>query len=137
MAKSYKPKGGNYISSTGIVHGSNHRLLSELLNDTGWIEVQLGTNITTFSWEKLAYRRIGDIVFIHGGISIPNGTTWQTVLATGFPRPRQDTGFLCANNATSTYMNLILGNDGNLRFGTGNYSEYGTYVQLCYITKDL
>ena len=114
MAKSYKLKDSNYIDSTGIMH--KKRLLSEILNDSDWIELPLNSGFTSnalASSGKLMYRKINGIVYIKGSVK---GFTGFNITCGTLPegyRPTTRIDSYGSYSGTKT-ANIIISASGNI-----------------------
>lgn len=62
------------------------------LADSGWIPLTItNSNWSNFSWEPLAYRRIGDVCYIHGGGTLSNINSLSSNVICNLPyEPRQN-----------------------------------------------
>ena len=87
MSKSFKFKDNNYLDSTGITH--NRQLLSNILYDSGWVDMSSYINTTNFSariGQPPMVRRIGNVVYWRGAVyctTAVNDTT--AVIISGIP----------------------------------------------------
>lgn len=68
------------------------KINDKLLGDTGWkILTITNNNWENFSWEPLAYRRIGEVCYIHGGGKLSNISSLSSRVICNLPyRPRQN-----------------------------------------------
>lgn len=68
------------------------KLNPKLLGDTGWeILTITNNNWENFSWEPLAYRRIGEVCYIHGGGILSNISSLSNMIICNLPyKPRQN-----------------------------------------------
>lgn len=84
MSVSKKLKNNEYIDSTGIVHNKIllKTILNNLLDDTGWVDLTL-QNGTTARDNTMIFkpqvRRIGNIVYLKGQITIPSFSGTKTI----------------------------------------------------------
>ena len=103
------------------------------LIDTGWQLCNVDTSVfTNLTWEPLAYRRIGDVVYVHGGGKILSINTITTL-----PKPRQNSMFVCSNNATShSYCNILLDNSGILKKAGTDSTQEDVVFCFSYITRE-
>lgn len=107
------------------------------LVDTGWINISVDTNkIDNFSWEPIAYRKIGKIVYIHGGASTLTNITNQEQIATGLPLPRQNTPLIAIENNGSNQFNFLVTYDGYFQSigGLNNGTQF--IINGSYITRE-
>lgn len=99
--ESFKFKNNRYLDSTSIVH--NHKKLNEILDDTGWIKLNLinGATIWTQGREP-CYRRIGNRVYLSGLFKAPasNSVLPISYLPEGF-RPHYDYESFIIRNGSS------------------------------------
>lgn len=135
MSKSLKFKNNNYLDSSSIVH--NRELLSEILKDTGWVNLEVEENFNNLSWEPLAYRKIGNIVFIHGGGTLDYSTSNVICSLPNNILPRQNIQTVCPHNASSNYSNILIDNIGIIKQLTSTNSSTSVTIifNICYVAR--
>ena len=79
MSKSIGLANDTYWDSTSISH--NQKPLSDVLNDTGWIDL----TPLEGTWTRLQYRQIGDVVHLRGSCSALTYSGSGLKIATGLP----------------------------------------------------
>ena len=109
------------------------------LPDTGWIELPISTaDFENWSWEKLSYRKIGNVVYLHGGGKLSNlqGDKIIGNLPNGF-KPKQNAVFVCARNNSAEICSCYINYDGSLRFiaRTGSATTIEFFVNTCFVAR--
>lgn len=68
------------------------KLNPKLIEDTGWKRLTITNNSwENFPWEPLAYRRIGEVCYIHGGGTLRNINSLSSNVICNVPyEPRQN-----------------------------------------------
>lgn len=116
----------------------NNKLYGKL-PDTSWIELPISTaDFENFSWEKLAYRKIGNVVYLHGGGKLSNLQNEKIIgqLPNGY-KPRQNTAFVCARNNSSEVCTCYINYDGSLRYiaRTGTASSIEFFINISFVAR--
>ena len=105
--------------------------------DTGWIGINIDTSkVVNFAWEPLSYRKIGKIVYIHGGGTAQQLLYNQTTLATGLPLPKQNTSLIAIENNNSATFNFLIDYDGNFKTVGDLQQSKEFIINGSYITRE-
>ena len=94
--------------------------------------------VSNYSWEPLAYCRIGSLVCIHGGI-VWNGNTNvnDVVFASGLPRPRQNTSLILVTDQQDFVVaKMMVKNSGELSMSGKSLNNQGMLINIVYVTID-
>lgn len=87
--------------------------------DTDWILFNVESSFENFSWEPLAYKKIGKVVYIHGGGTLDTSISNNiTKLPAGF-LPRQNIQIPCLTNSSRTVINVVIDYDGTIKLLNG------------------
>lgn len=126
--------------STNTMNGNttiNGNITASNFNDSGWTDISIDTTkIDNFAWEPLAYRKIGNIVYIHGGASALQNLTNQTQIGSGLPKPRQNTAIIAAENNSRNTFNFVVDYDGLFKVSGDVYSGNQFIISASYITRE-
>ena len=116
--------------------------LGQIVDSPNWNTLTVDTNEwTNWSWESLAWCKIGKIVYVHGG-GTPKNTAATTLInkkiAEGLPKPRQNTGVSCGvNNSASGVANWLVNYSGELIYvGSSVATTSGVYCCFSYVTRE-
>lgn len=92
--------------------------------DTGWIPLTVGSNFTNFSWMPLAYRKIGNVVYIHGGGTLDTSISKDIVQLPTDCIPRSNIQHCCLYNSGTTIQNISITSSGLMTLlSTGSTSS--------------
>lgn len=80
--------------------------------DTGWIPLTVGSNFVNFSWMPLAYRKIGNVVYIHGGGTLDTSISKDIVQLPTNCIPRSNIQQCCLYNSGTTIQNISINSSG-------------------------
>lgn len=109
----------------------------DLLYDTGWQNINIDTTkINNWSWEPFSYRKIGKIVYIHGGGSAAANLSNQEQIGTGLPLPKQNTSVIASQNNGTNQYNFLVSNDGHFQCIGGMSSGTEFLINMSYITRE-
>jgi hypothetical protein len=129
--------GSTLGGSAQTIQAAITALNSSLMNNTYTPVTIDSTKFENFSWEPVAYCRIGNIIFVHGagqwiGESNPNGT----VFASGLPGPRQNAYFACPLNSRPGSVNIGIDYSGTLKiYSNDSNISSGFYVCFSYTAR--
>ena len=127
----------NYTNNTDLTTQLNLKADKSAIADTGWILINVDTTkIDNFSWEPLTYRKIGKIVYIHGGGSTLTNLTNLDRIATGLPLPRQNTPLIAIENNGTNQFNFLVDYDGYFKQIGGLNSGTQFIINGSYITRE-
>ncbi len=114
-----------------VVNEINDKLL-----DTGWVNLTItNNNWENFSWEPLAYRRIGEVCYIHGGGKLSNISSLSSRVICNLPyRPRQNIMLPQGINNSGQTATMYVDNSKTLQFvGTSdNRNDAEILINISY-----
>ena len=120
MSKSIKLKDNNYLDSTGITH--NRQLLSDILYDSGWVDMSSYINATNFSvrtGQPPMVRRIGNVVYWKGSVYCSTAVNdKEATILSGIPSQFRPVGEFGRSGVTwyiSTPYHIYTDNYGSVR----------------------
>lgn len=106
-------------------------------DDTGWVNANVNSPASPISWSPLQYRRKGDTVFIHGGVTYGQTPAWETQLAS-IPAefaPQTEADFACrATGSEGTTIIAITANgEINYLINSANSPGDGLLISASYL----
>lgn len=109
------------------------------VKDTGWLELEITTDFTTYGSEPLIYRTVGNQTYVSGVVTptvdLEQGTTERLIatLPVG-SRPPKTINLICQGTSINKWL-LLIKTDGKIsasRYGTTKYENMtkGTWLPL-------
>lgn len=103
-------------TATSYVPYLNLEELQKKSNDTGWIDLSLGSDVSTEDWNKLRFRKINEIVYINGLFRAKNITGLNKLIGTlpkGF-RPGPEIDFISRDTSNVSGDVIIINSIGQV-----------------------